>query len=148
MRSPVSISFLIAATLILFTLSVTPHHHHEGIPCMLMEHCERGDGANEEHTGHHTATCSDHCQSCIVDVAYTVSATDGRVKCRIVSLNGKEHDRSLLSFFPAHFLVSNLTSDTPGLPSSKFKHRQNKTPLDPSTEINRLNGLRAPPCLF
>lgn len=37
---------------ILVTL-IVPHHHHNGVGCLVMEQCEADNTYNDEHTAHH-----------------------------------------------------------------------------------------------
>lgn len=122
MKKGTSISFVVLATLILFTLSIFPHHHHEGIPCMLTELCESNHDA-------------DHGHGCTAEQPYIHSQTDTRVK----------HSISYRDFFPLHFLVATLTADIAQPSFTRFKNEYIPPLFYRSADVNRLNGLRAPP---
>lgn len=154
MKKGASISFMVLATLILFALSIFPHHHHEGIPCMLTKICKRSHtnipNANQNHPDssghdqlpgsaseheHSTAHDSGHAHCCIADQPYIHSQTDARVK----------HSISYRDFFPLHYLVATITDDIAQPSFTRFKIEHILTLFYRSADVNRLNGLRAPP---
>ena len=158
MKKTSSISFTVLATLILFTLSIFPHHHHEGIPCMRNKLCQsrhvallntnqsHSDSPEQEHiaiTGaasdpeheHSTSHDSGHGHCCTAEQPYIHSQTDTRVK----------HSISYRDFFPLHFLVATLTADIAQPSFTRFKNEYIPPLFYRSADVNRLNGLRAPP---
>lgn len=122
MKKGTSISFVVLATLILFTLSIFPHHHHEGIPCILTELCENIHD-------------DDHGHDCTADQPYIHSQSDTRVK----------HSISHRDFFPLQFLVTSHTDDITQPSFTRLKNEYIFLPFYTSADVNRLNGLRAPP---
>ena len=126
MKKKTSISFVVLATLILFTLSIFPHHHHEGVPCIVT--------AEKDHPNKHDA---DHGHCCASDVPFIVSKWDEQITQEVVALN----------FLSLYFLVIPLPENTllPLLTNNTNRHTFPF--LYRSANVSHLNGLRAPPYL-
>lgn len=81
LKKIISIISITLATLALVAFAVVPHHHHaDGVPCVVISHCDddRGDSCTE---GHHHA--SD--KLCSVTASYIISETNHNDRCKVVS---------------------------------------------------------------
>lgn len=130
MKKSDSIFFVVLATLILFTLSIFPHHHHEGIPCISLESCER----------HHEDTDQEH------DHEPTESRASHRGPCCSVDII-KQHNAPKIPV-DGSFLVAVPLNEPPQTTFSSLKKEQTLSFLYFSADVSHLNGLRAPPCLI
>lgn len=136
------------STIVLLTINLVPHHHHEAIPCFLMELCEQDCSCNEvstyEHTddGHENERKDD---TCIVETKYIVSSNNNEVKPRV--LNVKDIFHSNVPFFPICFFVSNFFNLTLEGVSFKIKYGEYFV-FYKSITTSQWHGLRAPPSPF
>ena len=146
MKKAISISFLVVATLILFTLTIIPHHHHEGRPCFWTEHHEKGETTSNEHTGYPITPDAGHNpSSCCAGTTYTASTVDQRTKEHIAFWSSKENDCPGSYLSPFSFTTTNHTVISSLFSTSTFEHREYPILFYQSAELYRLNGLRAPP---
>lgn len=141
MKRYLFIFILSLSTLLMLVLKVIPHHHHSGIACIILELCENDDTYNDEHTYHERVPEPNaHDNSCITEVNVIIQASDNEIIYKILS--GKDNlNLSALFILPAH-LLSLLTEST--ISDTDYgeclSHYQ-------SAQLNRHNGLRAPPYL-
>jgi hypothetical protein len=137
-RGTASISFMIVSTLILFALSIVPHHHHhEGIPCVFPAQCEHSGSSNDTPPDDHAAAHdSQHGPSCVAGAKYTPSSNEGLIKCKSTSLPPDS---------PASYLAVNLNDHALIALPSTYRHRHAKALLYQSAHVKQPHGLRAPP---
>jgi len=138
LKRRISISFIALSTLMLLVLSFVPHHHHEGIFCVIMERCEQDDAVNDEHTQHGDAT-DNHRQSCIAEAEYLALQSGNETKCK-VSCDNPDHTH----LYPILFLVADFVLHNADKLSVKAEYRE-YTSFNKSAETSRFLGLRAPP---
>jgi hypothetical protein len=143
MKKAISISFLVVATLILFTLTIIPHHHHEGRPCFWTEHHEKGKAAPDEDGS--TTPNADHNPSCCAGTTYTVSTADQRTKEHIALWSSKENDFPGLYLSSFSFIATSHTIISSLFSTSTYAYREHSILFYQPAELNRHNGLRAPP---
>jgi len=137
----ISISFIALASFILLILAIVPHHHHEGLACIVMEMCEQDNQVNDEHTDHRELPDnSEHNQSCIGESQYIAPQTTNEIKCKVFSC--QNHDFTHL--FPILFLAADFLIYNAGISISDFKYGEYIL-FYKSAEANQFHGLRAPP---
>lgn len=137
MKKILYIPFLVTATLILFALSIIPHHHHGGKPCFRAEHAD-----------HHATSDTNHDPLCFCSGnTYIYSTVEQRTKGLIYLWSSKETYFRGLFICPISFISINNNACGYNIPSISFKHREQHIHLYQSLCVSRLNGLRAPPYL-
>jgi len=124
----------------LVAVSAIPHHHHDGMFCMIMEHCEKDGNINDEHTHHHDDhQVPDH--SCIAKMYYLVTRTNNHVKCNNAFCNSLTHNHI---FFSLLYLVPDCLRLN--LDPSKIKPDNSEHIIYYKPAIaSQSHGLRAPP---
>ena len=131
MKKNLYITFMALAVFVLLIMPYIPHHHHKGALCTIIEHCEEDDADNDEHTSHNGDNTL-----CIEDEGFLTSKSD------------TYHDNLTHKFFPV--LISTINSLVSGeielVTDSDFGYEFSI--LYQSADINQINALRAPPCLF
>ncbi|MFV0553641.1 MAG: DUF6769 family protein [Mangrovibacterium sp.] len=143
MKRKISISFMALSVLVLLTINIMPHHHHEDVACFVVEHCEH-DCSHEGHNHHHND--SDDCSSetCVAQSEYIPSSLNKEIKCPVSDCNDcAHHDHSLPSI--VYFLVADLFNfDQEQAPNEYGEHIS----FYKSVEHVSALGLRAPPVVI
>lgn len=125
-------------------LAIVPHHHHEGLVCVVMEICEQDNQVNDEHTEHSDLPSdSEHEKSCVGESEYTAPRAANEIKCKISSC--QNHDFTHL--FPIFFLAADILSFDTGTSTSDFKYGEYIS-FYKSSEASQFHGLRAPPFII
>ena len=58
------------SVLMILVAPFIPHHHHQGVACVVMKLCEQDEVYNDHHTAHDNADDTDaHSNSCIEDAS-------------------------------------------------------------------------------
>ena len=142
MKRYLIISILALSTFFMLVLKVIPHHHHAEIACIIVELCENDAAYNDEHTHHEkTPEQNTHDNSCITEIDVIIPASDNEIIYKILS--AKDHlNLSVLFILPTQ-LLSILTEST----TSDTNYGGENLLYYQSAQLNRLNGLRAPPYL-
>lgn len=117
--------FLLFVSIMVLTLEVIPHHHHNGVPCLRAVETEQAD--QEHHT----------CNKCSCECLASFYAAD---------LNGHTHHESYCNHYPAITLFAGVVSFYLNLP-------EESVPIAYPVYIESLHatrvscsiGLRAPP---
>jgi hypothetical protein len=132
MKRKISILFIALATVMALMLGIVPHHHHEGVACMIVEHANHpaGDEAQQE-------------QLCIVESGYTLHISN-RTKCKVSSC---DHCDNLIHihFFPILYLAADFLlypSETVSVKSGEY------ISFYKSAETSGFHSLRAPPFML
>ena len=140
----ISISFVALSSLVLLILAIVPHHHHEGLVCIVMEICEQDNQVNDEHTDHRELpNDSDHEQSCIAESKYTSPKTTNETKCKVSSC--QNHD--LTHLFPIFFLAADFLIYDSGESTSDFEYGEFIS-FYKSAVANQFQFLLAPPSII
>jgi hypothetical protein len=84
-KQKISISFIAVSVIFLLALIILPHHHHEGLACIVMEVCEQDNKVNDEHTHHSDTPDEEHNETCIAETEYIAPLFKGESKCKISS---------------------------------------------------------------
>lgn len=128
------IPWIVLSVFILLIAPYIPHHHHEGIPC-LVERCEQDSGSGHDYIEHQeslpkpvTATL------CIENVQYLTAKSDQKHPASSGHYFIPSADLAPLN----RALSSDIDVRTQLLYSAYIIH-------DLSTEVISSNGLRAPP---
>lgn len=133
-----NIAFVVVSVLVLLIAPFIPHHHHEGVACVVMERCEDDDTYNDEHTDHNESSEDSHSNtSCVEDAQF------------LASKSGQSYKASVENFNPA-LLVSFIISQYNSLLPTDVDVRGALMYGDyiityKSAEIITSNGLRGPP---
>ena len=133
------ISFIALVELTMLALTVVPHHHHEGIACVIMNHCEESIPVDDEDSDH--AEHDMNHDACVIEAAYIVPRINDEIKCKVSSCDNSDH----IHFFPVLYLVADFLPHfwEPVNLSPEFREH---IPLYISLKASRQHGLRAPPC--
>lgn len=143
MKKYISISFVALSSLVLILLALVPHHHHQGLVCVVMEICEQDNQVNDQHTSHGELPDDNaHEQMCIADSEYTAPKADEK-KCNLPSC----HNHDFNHFFPIFFLAADILAFDTGTSLSDYKFGEYILTYK-SAEANQFHGLRAPPFSF
>ncbi len=66
LKKKANITLLIVSVLVLLIAPFIPHHHHEGMACVVIDCCEQDNFYSEEHTEHSTeeenSFCTEHAE--------------------------------------------------------------------------------------
>jgi len=136
-----SISFIALSTLMLLLVAFVPHHHHEGIACVVVERCEQDDAVNDKHTQHNDAA-DNHGQACIAEAEYTTIQSSNEPRCK-VSYYNPDH----VHLYPILFLVTDFVLYNADKLSVKVEYGEYIS-FSISAGTNRFHGLRAPPAFI
>ena len=118
---------------------IIPHHHHDGMFCMIMEHCKEDGNINDEHTHHHDDhQAPDH--SCIVKTHYITPKVYNHVNFNVASCNSFTHDH----VFPLLYVVHDCLILNSEFSKIKPEYGEYIRYYNSAT-ASRLHGLRAPP---
>src|SRR5574344_127859 len=116
MKRVANIIFLVLSVLLILTVPFIPHHHHENVECVVIEHCISNTTTQEEHTEHNerngsckSTSCTIHiqslkAQSCINKVPsafqflYTLLPTFGKINLSIYLCENTLIDRYMNSY--------------------------------------------------
>ncbi|MDR1666504.1 MAG: hypothetical protein LBS03_02255 [Bacteroidales bacterium] len=143
MKRKISISAIAFVSLLVQVLVALPHHHHEGVFCMIMEHCERDSAINDEHTQHNDdSEASSHEKSCITEADYIAPEIPKETKCKI-SCNDLDHTH----FFPVLFFLADLLNYSIDDFGAKPEYGEYIS-FYKSATTSRFHGLRAPPAFL
>lgn len=125
MRSRIHILTMVTALLVTMVVPFVPHHHHNGVACFVMEHCEHSSSDHENCGEPHSDG-----SSCIEDAKYLSSSSY------------EEVDVSMLLFsFISPFILNLLELNIPAqIPEYQYF---STGPLPPG--LSTLFALRAPP---
>ena len=145
MKQKISISFIAVSVIFLLALIILPHHHHEGLACIVMEVCEQDNKVNDEHTHHSDTPDEEHNETCIAETEYIVPLFKGESKCKISSCKNYNHNHIYL--FPVYFLVADLLNFDTGNFFFKTEYGEHIS-FYKSAEAVQFNGLRAPPFML
>jgi hypothetical protein len=140
MRVKKYISFIALATLMLLMSGIVPHHHHEGIACMVMEFCESDNAINDEHAHHHDKGNMPYGALCVAESDYIVPQTHHDLKCKVSSCTHLNHDY----LFPILLLASDYLSDISAQASIQWEYGECIL-FYTTTCASSIHGLRAPP---
>jgi hypothetical protein len=141
MKIKKSISFIALATLMLLVLDIVPHHHHEGIACMIMEFCESDDAINDEHIHHHDNGAIPHGTLCVAESDFIVPQTQHDLKCKASSCMHHNHN----SLFPVLFAAFDyLSDDISAKVSAQWEYGEHIC-FYTFADASSIYGLRAPP---
>lgn len=144
MKKKVSILFIALAAVMLLVSGIVPHHHHDGVACMIVEHCGKDNSVNDRHTNHPVGDIQ-HEPSCVAESDYT-PYIDSRTKCKISSCDhcGSPNHIHLFSilYLAADFLPysAETASASPEYGEYALFYK--------SAETSRFHGLRAPPFIL
>jgi hypothetical protein len=131
MKKFVSISFIAIACSILLAIAVVPHHHHDGLPCIVAtEHTDLPDGCERE--------------TCLAESEYIAPKTIDEIKCKIASC--RNHDFGHL--FPVLFLTADFLSFTTEISTAGITCGEYILLLYKSSDASPSHGLRAPPFII
>lgn len=124
-RRKVITLFLLFVSIMVLTIEVIPHHHHNGTPCLLVLETEQTD---QEHG---------NCNKCSCDCLTSFYAAD---------LSGHSHHESYCNHFPSIILFADLVSFYLNQPEESVPI------ISPvfieslhATQVTCAVGLRAPP---
>lgn len=133
-----NMTFMVISVLILLIAPFIPHHHHEGMACVVMERCEDDNTYNDEHTDHHEfSEDSQSNASCVEDAQFLVSKVVQNLKAPVGDFN----PALLVSFLISQY-NSFLSSDIDVTGVSMYS---DYIITYKSTDIIKSNGLRGPP---
>lgn len=128
------IPWIVLSVFILLIAPYIPHHHHEGIPC-LVERCEQQNGSSRTYTEHQESLPKSGTATLCVENAQYLTAKPGQINHVSFGL----HFIPLADLAPLNRpLGSDLDVRTQLLYSTYIIH-------DLATEVIPSNGLRAPP---
>jgi hypothetical protein len=140
------------ATFMLLVSVITPHHHHGDIVCISTS-CsihETTNDAGHECEGDFTDCCPHHHDNddesasdddCIAKATYLVS-NQNEIKSKFRSYDEHNHN---IHFTPVFLLLTSCYDTDAGLVYlTKHRYRERNV-FRESGNVNRLNGLRAPP---
>jgi hypothetical protein len=142
MKKNVSISFIALATAITLMTGVIPHHHHKGVACMIMEHCEKDHAANDAHTNPHADKGMQHEHLCIAEFDY-IPDTHRRIKSKVSSCDHCD-DPGHIHIFPVSYLVVDALPYLSEVVSPKLEYGEYLL-FYTSADARQSHGLRAPP---
>lgn len=145
-KQKISISLITLSTMILLILAVIPHHHHEGMACVVMELCKHDNTINDEHTNHCDTSSNKHTQSCVAEAEFTPPQFYNGIKSKLSLGDNQNNDNPFLYYLPVLFLVSDLIINAEHS-LSKSEYGEHLT-FYKSAEVSRFHGLRAPPRMF
>jgi len=138
-----SISFTLLATIALTVSAVLPHHHHEGLVCMITEVCDNHDDLDDEHTSHHQADDMNHRNhNCVSESDIFLSSSKEESTCKYCVCHRCDH----IHHFPVHYLLVDFLIYEE-LPVSKPDYGEFIVSYK-SIDASQTHGLRAPPCLL
>jgi hypothetical protein len=145
MKRNVSISLIALATVMMLVSGFVPHHHHEGVACVITEHCEKDDTTDEKHTNHLADNGMHHGQSCVVESDY-ISNIDRRIKSKVSSCDDCDNPDHI-HVFPILCLVADFRSYLPGNVTLNPEYGE-YIPSYTSADVRQSHGLRAPPFIL
>jgi hypothetical protein len=145
MRRKISISFIAVSVIFLQALMVLPHHHHEGLACIVTEVCGQDNKINDEHTHHGDVPGEAHNGTCVAEAEYIVPSSKIETGCKILSCKNDNHNHIYL--FPVYFLLADLLSSDTGNSFFKTAYGEHIS-FYKSAEATQFNGLRAPPFIL
>ncbi len=117
------------AVLTLLVLPYTPHHHHAGALCTMVEHCDEDGIDNDEHTGHNGDGTS-----CIEDEGFMASPS------------GTSDSNTVPPLFPVLTIpVNTLVSGEMELTRKSVVSGYETALLYQSADVSNAHTLRAPP---
>jgi hypothetical protein len=153
MRRVFSISVIALAVITLLVSVIVPHHHHGNMVCIVASHCEHecnnagydceGDFSDCRHHQHDNDNKDGQPfhNNCIARANYVVS-DQSEVKYK---LRTNDEDNHNPHFAPVFLYLTDLY-DTAAKIVYLTKHRyRDKGTFPESANVNRINGLRAPP---
>ncbi|MDR2774463.1 MAG: hypothetical protein LBC19_06935 [Tannerella sp.] len=143
MKKKVSISFLALAAVMTLMAGIIPHHHHKGVACVIMEHCEKDHAADDEHQNRFADNGMQHEHSCIAEFDY-IPDTDRRIKCKVSSCDNCD-DPGHIHIFPVPYLVADALPYLSEVVSPKPKEYGEYILFYTSADACQSHGLRAPP---
>lgn len=79
MSRRVNIAFVVLSVFVLLIAPFIPHHHHEGVACVVMERCKEDNRYNDEHTDHHQLPTDSHSNASCAENANYVAAKSGQI---------------------------------------------------------------------
>ena len=132
MKKKFYISFVALAVLTVLAPTVIPHHHHDGVACMITGHCDKEDDSMDDE---HAENDMNHGASCVSDADYIVPQSDNETKCKVASCHNHNH----IHFFPVPFFLAHPSETASLIDYGGYLS------FYISVEANRFHGLRAPP---
>jgi hypothetical protein len=143
MKRKISISFIAVSVIFMLALIILPHHHHDGMVCIVMEVCEEQDNTiNDEHTHHNDLPNEEPTETCIAETEYIAPPSKDEAKSKISSCKNCNHNHIYL--FPIYFFVADFLNLDAGNSFFKTEYGGHISSCK-SAEAIQLNGLRAPP---
>lgn len=131
---------MVISVLMLLIAPFIPHHHHEGVACVVVERCEADDTYNDQHTDHHDSSDgSESYASCIEKANYIVSKIQNN-KTSVDNFNASLFVAILISQYNSF-----LCSDVDVRDAQKYGEY---IITYKSAEIIKSNGLRGPPSVL
>jgi hypothetical protein len=140
MKRLFDILIITLAVVVLLVSASIPHHHHGNMTYIDMGvcHCEH-DCGDDRH--HHDDRLPFDDDDCVSKASYVVSP-QSEIKCKFCSHDDNNHN---IHFVPILLGLVTLY-DTEAKLVYLTKHRYKEQYLFPeSADVNRINGLRAPP---
>jgi hypothetical protein len=134
-RFRISVLAVAVSMLTMFVAWVFPHHHHDGIVCVVMDLCEEDGILNDEHTDH----------SCAAEADFTIPHSDDDAKGKLLICPDHAHEH--LPLFSVLYLMADVWSPMLDESLSDSDLREHFLPAT-AVEASRIRGLRAPPILF
>lgn len=119
---------------------IIPHHHHDGVACVVMERCAQDNAYNDEHTGHQESSNGlEKAALCVENAQYLAAKSELGGKA---SSNDGLYPPSLLysALTPPFDAVPNITIDV----SIQLAYGELIFTYQ-SADAARSNSLRAPP---
>jgi hypothetical protein len=150
MRRVFSISVITLAVFTLLVSVIVPHHHHGNMVCIVASHCEHecndagyacgGDCRHHQHDNDNKDGMPFNIH-CIAKANYVVS-NQSEVRNKLCANNGDNHNPH---FVPVSlYLVDLYDTETKIIYLTKHRYKDKNTFFE-SQNVNRINGLRAPP---
>lgn len=133
---------MILSVLVLLIAPYIPHHHHEGVACVVVERCEQDNAYNDEHTGHQESPNQSSEKSyCVEDATYLTAKSD---RNSVISSSEAFNPALLFSILLSQFnAVFNSDTDV----KTQLMYGEYIITYS-SAEIASSNGLRAPPSMI
>jgi hypothetical protein len=126
----------------MLVLTILPHHHHEGVACMIIECSKKDNSVNDKHAGH-SENDMNHGKSCIIESDFVFPRADNGTKYNVSSCDSSNH----IHFFPFLYLIADFLLYPDETISPKHEYGEYLS-FYTSAESSQLHGLRAPPLSF
>ena len=137
LKKKISISFVTIACLMLTAIYIIPHHHHDGMFCLIMEQCEEDEHIHTHHNNDHQVPDN----TCIAKTYYIIPRTHNHVKCNDAFCSNLTHDNVFTLLFFVEDCLLRLNADYSEIKPEYGEYIQYYN----SATASQSHGLRAPP---